>query len=540
MSSFFRRAARRMKKALGMAPPPGRKTPLVRNTYPTLGGDYSISNLRGVIRLSRLDERAAARVQHTTLLVPGFGYDGMEDNDIRGHLDGTFQYAWNQVSQKYVRAGRIEDLFKYGEYELFRALQRWADLPFADTVSVEDVELRLAVRPDERKFSRSVLLYALRRDWNPGAGGTARDNLTPPAPGEVWWNDARFGEEPWGLPGASSSDDLDPAPLAEGTLGSESDEFVFASPRLTRYVGEQVARKAPLLFMLKLQDRQEDIPGSMIAIWSATEGDNRTPGRKPRLTVRWSMPGETLLEEEVLVEPGRSQEFPTKGADLVSFDPHSDEPLELTARAPGGAWRVLEDGRLRSGESELRVRAVSNATPLGTPFDASFRDTWVRTAPPEDQDVLCLFESPTGRRLEILARYDGDFRWVFELTPDEVGRWRYRWSHGLQVEGFQAQEGTFDVVLDGLEEAIQALRWFQGEVIAAAFDDREDHARLMVRFAKLERAAMATLTPQEFRGDVGARLIEAIRGVRAAFGPFPESLPMEPADPHPWQDGEPA
>jgi len=522
-----------------MAPPPKRTTPLVRNTYPTLGGDYSISNLAGVLRMSRLETGAETRIEHTTVLVPGFGYHGMEDNDIRGHLDGTFQYAWNQVSQKYVRAGRIGDLFKYGEYELFRALQRWAGLPLADTARVEHVELKVGVRPDERKFSRSVLLYALRRDWNPGAGGTARDNLTPPAPGEVWWNDARFGEEPWGLPGASSSEDLDPAPLAECTLASDADGLTFATPRLTRYVAEQVAQKAPLLFMLKLQDRQEDIPGSIISIWSASEGDDRTPGRKPRLAIRWSMPGETLAEEPVLVEPGRSRVFLTGEADMVSFDSHADEPVELAARTSGGEWRLLEDGRLRSGETELRVRAVSNATALETLFQASFRDTWVRTAPPEDQDVVCLFESPTGRRLEVLARYDGDFRWVIELTPDEVGRWRYRWSHQLQEEGFQAREGTFDVVLDGVDGAIQALRWFQGEVIAATFDDREDYARLMVRFAKLERAAMATLTSEDFRGDVGARLIEAIRAVRAAFGPFPESLPMEPAEPHPWETGDP-
>lgn len=536
MKRLLRRALRRTRSVLGGSEPKKRALPLTRDTYGVLGGSPAFPNLTGVLRLSRLDPAASGRVEHRTRLVPGFGYDGMEDNDIRGHLDGTFQYAWNQVSQKYVRTGRIDNLFQYGEYELFRALQRWDDLPLPHGVKVEAAELRLRVRPDQVGFDRTLLLYAMRKDWRPGAGGTRGDNLTPPAHGEVWWNDAKLGEETWGLPGGSSAVDQDPAPLAEATLPPDGQEIRFTSGLLTRYVAERVAGRLPLLFMIKLQDHQEDVPGSLVYIWAESEGDDRTRGRKPELTVRWTMPGEVVQEEPVLLEPGRELVHAVGSANFVAFDQGSTEPHELAAREPGGEWRAVEDGCLRDTEREVRIRAVSNPTPFGGTFTAGFRDTWVRTAPPEAQDVVCTFWSPTGRRLENVARYDGDYRWTIEVSADEVGRWRYQWAHELQPDGFQALEGTFDVVVESVDDAVEALRAFMSDVIAEPFDDRERLSRLMVRFAKLERAAMATLTAESFRSEDGEKIREALKEVRAAFGrPVPDPIPMEPADPHPWE-----
>ena len=541
MRRLFRRALRRTRRAMGGEEAPKPKLPLTRDTYSALGGDQTFPNLKGVLRLSRLHADAEGTVEHESRIVPGFGYDGMEDNDIRGHLDGTYQYAWNQASQKYVRTGRIDNLFKYGEYELFRVLQRWADLPLPREAQVLGVQLRLRIQPDTVESDRTLLLYAMRRDWNPGEGGTGRDNLTPPAQGEVWWNDARYGEESWSLPGGSSPEDLDPEPLAEAVLGPGADALQFSSEPLTAYVRERVTAGEPLLFMIKLQDRQEDVPGSLVYIWAASEGDDRTRGRKPELAVRWSLPGEALLTRPLLLEPGRALEFPVEAANFVAVDGVADQPLEVSARGAGGEWRRVEGGHLEDGDSQLRIRAASNVVPFGGTFVARFRDTWVRTGPPEEQDVLCTFTSPTGRRLESLAQYEGDYTWSMEVSADEVGRWRYQWAHHLQPGVFQSLEGTFDVWVESTEEALHALREFKGDVIAAPFDDREALSRLMVQFAKLERAAVATLGPEGFQSDQGRELRAAIRSVREAFGrPVPDPLPMEAAEPHPWQVGDPS
>jgi peptidoglycan-N-acetylglucosamine deacetylase len=43
---------------------------------------------------------------HLSTFVAGPLYDGMEDNDLRGFLDGGFRWAWNQPTQAHVRVGR--------------------------------------------------------------------------------------------------------------------------------------------------------------------------------------------------------------------------------------------------------------------------------------------------------------------------------------------------------------------------------------------------------------------------------------------------
>src|SRR6185436_11991899 len=62
-----------------------------------------------------------AATVHRTIWVTGKdGYAGMEDNDLRGHLDGSFKYGWNQVGQNHVRIGRRERSATFGECEIFR------------------------------------------------------------------------------------------------------------------------------------------------------------------------------------------------------------------------------------------------------------------------------------------------------------------------------------------------------------------------------------------------------------------------------------
>ena len=91
-------------------------------------------------------------------------------------------------------------------------------------------------------------------------------------------------------------------------------------------------------------------------------------------------------------------------------------------------------------------------------------------------------------------------------------------------------------MVDSVEEAIEALRELKSDVIAIAPDDRKALSNVMVRFSRLERAAMDNLASDTVDAEGRARVFEAIRAVRETFGqPVPDPLPMEPADPHPWQ-----
>jgi hypothetical protein len=67
--------------------------------------------------------------QHTSLLVPGLNYAGMQDNDIRGFPNGRWVHGWNQVGQRHVRLGRGPSTSRFGEMEIMRALHRWEDIP---------------------------------------------------------------------------------------------------------------------------------------------------------------------------------------------------------------------------------------------------------------------------------------------------------------------------------------------------------------------------------------------------------------------------
>ena len=89
-------------------------------------------SVRGVLRASGFAHKVGSRditapepLRHSSVFVRAPGYDGMEDNDIRGFLDGRFAYQVNQAGQTHVRLGRARWPGRYGEHELLRLLQRW-------------------------------------------------------------------------------------------------------------------------------------------------------------------------------------------------------------------------------------------------------------------------------------------------------------------------------------------------------------------------------------------------------------------------------
>ena len=261
----------------------------------------------------------------------GFDYSGMEDNDIRGFLDGSFKEGWNQVSQAHLRLGRRGRNPAFGELELFRNLQRWADLPLPQTATISSARITLSLESGP-PYPVEVAVYAVKKDWNPGSGGTHGDNNSPPKQGETWWLDAKYDQQPWSQPGAGHASDEHPnadtgaQPLAiasylpenrlsenqlsenqlsENDLSENNSQLVFSSTALTEYVEARIQSGAPVLLLYKLLDVYEDSPGSVLEIWSANYGvDGST--RRPLLQLTWQ-PGNAAVTHSypISLEPGR-------------------------------------------------------------------------------------------------------------------------------------------------------------------------------------------------------------------------------------------
>lgn len=94
----------------------------------------------------------------------------MEDNDIRGFLDGRFKNGWNQPGQMHVRVGRRKQVSpKYGEQELCRVLQRWDRIELPPLSNILHTLLSLEVE-NGPPFELQIFLYEVKKDWNPGGG----------------------------------------------------------------------------------------------------------------------------------------------------------------------------------------------------------------------------------------------------------------------------------------------------------------------------------------------------------------------------------
>jgi hypothetical protein len=495
---------------------------------------------------------AAAPTLHTTVWVDGPDYAGMEDNDLRGFLDGVFEYGWNQMGQSHVRVGRRGESPRFGEYEIFRNLHRWGGIVLPPEAVVRDAVLALEVE-EPAPFPVRLLLYEVKRDWDPGNGGTQKNNVSPPVDGEVWWNDRAYGRAPWGLPGVGYASDADALadtgamPLAEADWRPGDAALAFRSPRLARYVEARSREGLPLLFLVKLSDLQEDIPTSLITLYSANHGDSRSVARRPSLTLAWESRAERAsAQHELLLEYGRRLELPrleARGAErfAASFVAEGDgrrPTLEVRGGAAGeaGAWRRMPPVlSARWDWIELRVLAAEQPLALGTPFESEIHNTWVRTAAPEAQRVPWRFVSPSGVVHERLAEYQGNFRWRVHFVPDELGPWRYRWSDDFTERHFDSAEGRFDVVAGELEDVLRALAALRDELEGVDLARDPRRLRLMQRFSKLERAAMQTQTPASWSLGSGAELRHLLRELRGRLGgPVPEAIRLVADAPPGW------
>ena len=358
----------------------------------------------GTLRISAFGSsvRPGKPNRFSTEIVNGPDYSGMTDNDLRGCLDGTVPRPWNQATQVHVRVGRVHSATTplYGEFELFRVLQRWDGIRLPQGAELISCEIVMEVEEAPPVATR-LLLYAARRDWGAGRGGIDRNNVSPPGTGEVWWGAARHEQEPWGLPGAAFASDTDPdadtwaAPVAQCVCTPGTPQVRFASDALTRYAADRIAAGEPLLFLIKVSDTQEDVPGVFLSMYSGEFGDSRNTARRPRLRLEWeSATEEVIVDEKVSIERGRDRvfgRFAVREGTRLAADfrgtPGFDVPV-LEARL-GSAESTEPWTRFGMGLSvgaarewiELRVSAFENAVPLGEAFTADLVDTWVVSGP---------------------------------------------------------------------------------------------------------------------------------------------------------------
>lgn len=490
-------------------------------------------------------------LSHAAVWVRGPNYESIADNDIRGFVDGRFKFARNQATQVHVRLGRRLNGAFAGGWELCRILHRWDDveLPPASTVTGARLELDIEVGP-ERELE--LFLYEMRKDWGPGGGGVHRDNGGPPAEGEVWWNESRRGVAMWGMPGAGFASDVHPdadtpaAALARGRYVPRAETVGFESPALAAYIDKRVSAGEPLLFMIKLSDYQEDLRGTLLNVYSSNHGDTRNTANRPRLRLEWISRSEVFqVERHITLEHGRTALLPRISAPdstMVSAtfipDEGSASPRLVVRGGKGGEVEEFRQAAIPvKGDwdwVQVMLDAHVNPTPLGEPFVASIRDTWVTTGPPEEQEVLWEFISPSGVRHEAPGEYAGSFEWEVRFLPDELGRWRYVWRQTFTGDLFESAVGVFDVTPGRKEDLEEKMRLFvervQESELSAGSQRINQFGEELMRF---ERAFMSLETPVFFRdGEPDqekdtAELLDTAREALSGIRPYGSRLWLE-------------
>jgi hypothetical protein len=267
------------------------------------------------------------------------------------------------------------------------------------------------------------------------------------------------------------------------------------------------------------------------------------------LSLEWTSSAEVVSRQtDVFLEYGRHVVLPR-------IDLSDSEQIAATFEpVPGSLQMPTIEIRGGTGEStsewmrvcshmvndwqwcELRVTAATDPIPLGEVFAAEFRDTWVHTAAPQEQRVAWTFVAPSGIRHEILATYRGGFRWSVEFVPDEIGPWAYSWSQAFTEKPYMSETGWFDVLGGDLSNLTKQLGLLAEEL--RRNKPREESQELiesMVRFCRLERAALQQQTPETFASAEGVELRRLLNEVRALLDePVPDPIPLLPNRPTAW------
>ncbi|MFQ5729063.1 MAG: hypothetical protein ACE5GN_01715 [Waddliaceae bacterium] len=312
---------------------------------------------------------------------------------------------------------------------------------------------------------------------------------------------------------------------------------------MSSYITRQIGNKEPLLFLLKLSDHLEDTPASRISLYSSNHGDNKNLTRRPHLAIEWESGDEIQkLEKKITLEHGRTYYLPRidnkEGRKFfISFDSSPEyEPPTIEVRGGDDEtisdWRqVVSPFKTEWSWLEFKISAVRSPIVLGNKFKAKSRDTWIESGPPEEQKVPWHFLSPTGISHKIFAKYIGEYEWEVDFQPDELGRWRYYWTHRFTSIPYKSPLGAFDVIIRDPKDVKKQLQRLAEKIESA--DLKTHYERMKVfeaPFSRLERAALRFETPESFHSKSGDDLRNRLDEVRTLIWkkPIPKFIPPKP------------
>ena len=476
-----------------------RAASLLGNRIPHTSGKLILAACRadGPIETPRL----------TTVLRAGSGYRRMEDTEIRGFLDGGVKFERNVATQYHVRIGCEASGAVGGRSEVMRVLQRWDLSPVPACASIAAARLVLRQEDITRFPHRQPLrwpvtfyLHEVRKPWGPGRGGVGADNVSKPEPGDAWWLEARAGELAWQVPGCGFASDTDPRadragePLAAWTIHGPSDDLVFTGARLAHHAEVCARAGRPLDVLIAASPADECLPGSLKAFYSRDFGDEGNPILRPRLEVEWTSLADWVEEKVFVLEPGGTALMRPETARALREGAVAVACLELRDGDPAAMPPevLVTDGS--GGGIEAMVTTALQPVPAGDSIRIELLETWAPSAgSPDRLAVSFRFTAPSGRILQREARHAGAHRYACEVTPDEMGVWRYAWSC-VPDRRFRPHEGSgwLTVVRRADGSHLSALRAMAEAASLVGEDPRDfvSRRRTAIRLTALAREVL--------------------------------------------------
>lgn len=465
----------------------------------------------------------------------------MQDNDLRGFLDGTFKKAWAQVTQNHTRVGRRANDPAYGEHELFRTIQKWEAITPPSSGILQDIELKISVESGHTS-EVIIYLYSVNKTWVPGSGGVLRNNLSVPNKGEVWWLEKSYKEELWALPGVGFASNSHPnadtpaTPLAFYHYKPGEKQISFKSTQLKNYASSQISNKKPLHFLIRLESQTEDTPGIKLQFYSGDYSHEHTKNIRPSIIATWALLNVTNEHVHSLILPqGEKLNFSTPIKNtinkqiLVDFKSTNCKTPIYIRENNGSPWRSLPRNiKLENDDGNFELISGFNPTALNKHFQATIHDTWITSNPPDQQQVFWHFRSPSGNIQTVKSEYKGDYDWKVNFLFDEPGLWHYWWTAEFTDKPYTSNSTKITVYVESIVDVITMLEKLKHEIIQAGITDKDTlHFRSTRKFNALERSLMSMLTPEQYQSPdfkSSRILLNSIRELMSGE-PIPETIP---------------
>lgn len=423
----------------------------------------------------------------------------VEDTDIRGFLDGSVKYPFNQGTSYHMRVGRRMSGPYNNVFELKRSLVRWALPEIPQAAIVSDTKLRFWIegfssnsplsRSDLKSKPLHLFVYGLKSDWVAGQGGVNRDSFSQAAQGEANWNESRVGISVWDSPGALLPGEG--RPIGMQTIIEDDGLIVITSPQLNQFLVKNIFDSQELNILLKLGDEEENRWGTEIGILSSEFGSRQDiRSKRPRLDFVLSLPYENRKQNwHFTLEAGAEDIMAVARHEgehvMISthFEKERHGESAITLAEPNiyvrggrddeegyGEWERLDNPVIRRWDwSQIKISLRPYSISLGMNFSLSLLETWVKPGPRDKQRPELVLIAPSGQIHKVEGEPQG-LHYIMTFRPDEPGLWRYGWSFLPRPQSppnSHQGEGLFYVATPVGEEEGTALRAYADYLIQA-------------------------------------------------------------------------